>query len=118
MLRHHPPPWALAFVGWTLIGFFYSIHGGPGDYGDSLKSSLAQWYIWGVLTPLIRIEAMSIVGLKLVPALREPMARASKLAVRKVALVILFVCCVKIIDPPIPAPTNRPGSSCATSTDA
>ncbi len=53
MLRRRPPPWALAFVGWTVIGIFYSIHGGSGEYGDSLKYSLAQWYIWGVFTPVI-----------------------------------------------------------------
>ena len=51
MLRRRPAPWALAFVGWTVIGIFYSIHRGSGEYGDSLKYSLAQWYIWGVFTP-------------------------------------------------------------------
>jgi two-component system LytT family sensor kinase len=57
MLRRGPARWALAFVGWTFIGLFYStkmaIHGRSVGYGDSLKYSLAQWYIWGVLTPVI-----------------------------------------------------------------
>jgi two-component system, LytTR family, sensor kinase len=51
MLRRRPSRWALAFVGWTVIGIFYSIHSGSGAYVDSLKYSLAYWYIWGVLTP-------------------------------------------------------------------
>lgn len=53
MLRLGRARWVLAFLGWTLIGVFYSIHTGPGEYSDSLKFSLAQWYTWGVLTPVI-----------------------------------------------------------------
>ncbi|MBI2685042.1 MAG: histidine kinase [Acidobacteria bacterium] len=53
MLRRRPAPWALAFVGWTMIGLFYSVHSGSDKYGDSVKSSLAQWYIWGAFTPAI-----------------------------------------------------------------
>src|SRR5215467_11294669 len=53
MLRRRPAVWALAFVGWTIIGLFYSFHSGPDKYSDSVKSSLAQWYIWGAFTPVI-----------------------------------------------------------------
>ena len=53
MLRRRSARWALAFVGWTVIGIFYSIHAGSDAYVDSLKYSLAYWYIWGVLTPVI-----------------------------------------------------------------
>ena len=53
MLRRRPARWALAFAGWTVIGIFYSIHSGSGAYVDSLKYSLAYWYIWGTLTPVI-----------------------------------------------------------------
>lgn len=55
MLRRLPAPWVLAFAGWTVIGFIYSIHSGPDKYVDSLKYSLAQWYIWGLLTPIIMV---------------------------------------------------------------
>ncbi len=53
MLRGRPAPWALAFAGWTVIGLFYSVHSGEDRYVDSLKSSLAQWYIWGAFAPVI-----------------------------------------------------------------
>lgn len=57
MLRRRPARWALAFLGWTLIGVFYStklaIHGSSVPYFDSLDYSLAQWYIWGILAAVI-----------------------------------------------------------------
>src|SRR5260370_14680301 len=57
MLRNRPARWALAFLGWTLIGLFYltkmGMNGPSAAYGDSLKYSLTYWYIWGALTPVI-----------------------------------------------------------------
>ena len=57
MLRNRAARWALAFLGWTLLGLFFAtkmaMHGRTLEYADSLKYSLAQWYIWGALSPII-----------------------------------------------------------------
>ena len=57
MLRNRPVRWALGFLGWTLIGLFYSTKTGMGGrpvaFVESLKYSLTYWYVWGLLTPVI-----------------------------------------------------------------
>jgi signal transduction histidine kinase len=63
LLEKRAGRWALWFLFWTLIGLFYStrmaIGGRPASYEASLKSSLAQWYIWGALAPLmVRLDRM------------------------------------------------------------
>ena len=46
---------AIAAVGWTAVGVFFAIPGmavGP-DWRMSLLGSLAQWWAWGLVAPLI-----------------------------------------------------------------
>ncbi len=51
--------WALAFLGWTCVAFFfasqtylsYKYSGGEAHWGIVLKINLCQWYAWGLLAP-------------------------------------------------------------------
>jgi len=51
--------WALAFLGWTCLAFFfasqtylsYKYSGGQAHWGVVLKINLCQWYGWGLLAP-------------------------------------------------------------------
>jgi two-component system, LytTR family, sensor kinase len=51
--------WALTFVGWTCVAFFfasqtylsYKYSGGGAHWGIILKINLCEWYAWGMLAP-------------------------------------------------------------------
>ena len=49
--------WVAAFGFWTVIGIFYgskrSMRGVPTDWFTSYKNAMPQWYVWGLLAPLI-----------------------------------------------------------------
>jgi hypothetical protein len=51
---------ALGFLFWTAVALFFSTQrylalggDGVGAWGDSLRTSLPQWYCWGLLSPLV-----------------------------------------------------------------
>lgn len=46
---------AVALLFWTAIGFVFALPGlaKGGDWSTTLRSSLAQWWAWGLLVPLI-----------------------------------------------------------------
>jgi two-component system, LytTR family, sensor kinase len=52
--------WGLGFLFWTAVALFFSTQrylalggGGTGAWGDSLRTSLPQWYCWGLLSPFV-----------------------------------------------------------------
>jgi two-component system, LytTR family, sensor kinase len=47
--------WVLAVAGWSIVGFLFALPGfaAGSDWRRTLLSSLAQWWAWGLLTPVI-----------------------------------------------------------------
>ena len=65
--------WLLGFLFWTLVVLFYSAKttrmGQPAPWTEILKSAMSQWYVWGLLAPLI-------IGVdRLLPVPREALSR-------------------------------------------
>src|SRR5512146_691444 len=67
-------------------------------------TSIEGGVVIGVLWPEIRIELTFMTGFRLVPLLRAPMARPSKLAARRLVVV---AACERTTVPPVPTPSNR-----------
>src|SRR5262250_417681 len=61
MLERRWTHWLLAFLGWTFVALFfasqtylnYRSSGGRAPVGLILKMNLAEWYLWGLLAPVI-----------------------------------------------------------------
>ncbi len=71
--QRRPVRWLLAFLSWTVIVLFYSTRTGrlgqPLAWSESLKLAASQWYVWGLLAPLIiRFD-------RLLPVAREALIR-------------------------------------------
>ena len=61
MLERRWTHWLLAFPGWTFVALFfasqtylnYRSSGGRAPVGLILKMNLVEWYLWGLLAPVI-----------------------------------------------------------------
>lgn len=50
--------WIAGAAFWTLVGLFYATRGMAGGAGPGQRAVMIQWYLWGLLTPLIvRVDA-------------------------------------------------------------